>query len=186
VSSIALRVAEPDDAPDVAAQISEQLGPPYYTETWQMQNQQLFSALKLEKIGMGLVTFFIMLVAAFNIVGTLSMVVAFKTREIGILQAMGLERRGIGRIFLAQGGIVGLVGTTLGLLLGLAVAWIVDSSGLIRLDPSIYFIDRLPIAIDPLDVVVVVAAALGIALLATIHPVRQAVTLTPVDAVRAE
>lgn len=186
VTNIALRVDEPDATPEVAARIDELLGPPYYTETWQMQNKQLFSALKLEKLGMGLVIFFIMLVAAFNIVGTLSMVVAFKTREIGILQAMGLERRGIGRIFLAQGAIVGLFGTSIGLALGFLVAWIVDTSGLIRLDPSIYFIDRLPIQVDPLDVLVVVAAALGIALLATIHPVRQAVLLSPVDAVRAE
>jgi lipoprotein-releasing system permease protein len=186
VSDIAVRVHDAWQAPAVAARIDEALGPPYYTETWQQQNAQLFSALKLEKIGMGLVIFFIMVVAAFNIVGTLSMVVAFKTREIGILQAMGLERRGIGRIFLAQGAIVGLVGASLGLALGLLVAWIVDSSGLIRLEPSIYFIDRLPIQVDPLDVAVVVGAALAIALLATIHPVRQAVALAPVDAVRAE
>jgi lipoprotein-releasing system permease protein len=186
VSAIAVRVEDPWTSAEVAARIEEQLGPPYYTETWQEQNAQLFSALKLEKLGMGLVIFFIMVVAAFNIVGTLSMVVAFKTREIGILQAMGLERRGIGRIFIAQGAIVGLIGTTLGLALGLLVAWLVDTSGLIRLDPSIYFIDRLPIQIDPIDVLVVVAAALSIALLATIHPVRQAVSLSPVDAVRAE
>ena len=186
VSDIAIKVSDPDAAPEVAARIDALLGPPYYTETWQLQNAQLFSALKLEKIGMGLVIFFIMIVAAFNIVGTLSMVVAFKTREIGILQAMGLERRGIGRIFLAQGGIVGLIGTTLGLVLGLLVAYLVDTSGLIRLDPAIYFIDRLPIQIDPLDVVVIVAAAMALALVATIHPVRQAVSLTPVDAVRAE
>lgn len=186
VSDIALRVADADAAPEVGERIEKLLGPPYYTETWQQQNAQLFSALKLEKLGMGLVIFFIMLVAAFNIVGTLTMVVAFKTREIGILQAMGLERRGIGRIFLAQGAIVGLVGTSIGLLLGLLVAWIVDTSGLIRLDPSIYFIDRLPIQIDPFDVLFIVVAAMSLALVATIHPVRQAVTLSPVDAVRAE
>jgi lipoprotein-releasing system permease protein len=186
VSAIGVRVHDAWQSQAVAERIEEQLGPAYYTETWQEQNAQLFSALKLEKLGMGLVIFFIMVVAAFNIVGTLSMVVAFKTREIGILQAMGLERRGIGRIFLAQGGIVGLFGTVLGLALGLLVSWIVDTSGLIRLDPSIYFIDRLPIQIDPLDVLVVVAAALGIAMIATIHPVRQAVSLSPVDAVRAE
>jgi lipoprotein-releasing system permease protein len=186
VSDLSLKVVDADAAPEVAARIEELLGPPYYTETWQEQNAQLFSALKLEKLGMGLVILFIMVVAAFNIVGTLTMVVAFKTREIGILQAMGLQRRGIGRIFLAQGAIVGMVGTSLGLILGLLVAWIVDTSGLVRLDPSIYFIDRLPIKIDPLDVVVIVAAALALALVATIHPVRQAVALSPVDAVRAE
>src|SRR5690606_17329280 len=99
VSTLSVRVADPMLAPTVAASIEERLGYPYHTETWQQQNSQLFSALQLEKIGMGLVIFFIMLVAAFNIVGTLTMAVAFKTREIGILQAMGLEPAGIGRIF---------------------------------------------------------------------------------------
>lgn len=186
VSTIAVKVSDPWQSKVVAERVEEALGYPYLARTWQEQNTQLFSALELEKIGMGLVIFFIMIVAAFNIVGTLSMVVAFKTREIGILQAMGVERSGIGRIFLAQGAIVGLIGTGLGLVAGLLVSWVVDRSGLIRIDPSIYFLDRLPIRTDPLDVVIVVLAALGLALVATIHPVRQAVSLTPVDAVRAE
>lgn len=186
VSTLSVRVADPMLAPMVAASIEERLGYPYHTETWQQQNSQLFSALQLEKIGMGLVIFFIMLVAAFNIVGTLTMVVAFKTREIGILQAMGLEPAGIGRIFLAQGGIIGIVGTSIGLVLGLAVAWVVDTSGLIRLDPAVYFIDRLPIRTDPLDIGIIVVTALALAIVATIHPARQAAALSPVEAVRAE
>ncbi len=186
VSTISVRVDDAMLAPEVATRIDEALGYPYHTETWQQQNSQLFSALQLEKLGMGLVIFFIMLVAAFNIVGTLTMVVAFKTREIGILQAMGVEPGGIGRIFLAQGAIIGLIGTTIGLVLGLAVSWVVDTSGLIRLDPSVYFIDRLPIRIDPLDVTIIVAVAVALALVATIHPARRAAALTPVDAVRAE
>jgi lipoprotein-releasing system permease protein len=186
VSTLSVRVDDPMLAPTVAASIEERLGYPYHTETWQQQNSQLFSALQLEKIGMGLVIFFIMLVAAFNIVGTLTMVVAFKTREIGILQAMGLQPAGIGRIFLAQGGIIGIVGTSIGLVLGLTVAWVVDTSGLIRLDPAVYFIDRLPIRTDPLDIGVIVVTALALAIVATIHPARQAAALSPVEAVRAE
>ena len=95
---------------------------------------------------MGVVIFFIMIVAAFNIVGTLTMVVAFKTREIGILQAMGLPARGVARVFLTQGAIVGLLGTGLGLVLGLAVASIVDKR--IHINPEIYFIDRLPVHVE--------------------------------------
>jgi lipoprotein-releasing system permease protein len=127
-----------------------------------------------------------MIVAAFNIVGTLTMVVAFKTREIGILQAMGLPAGGIGRIFLAQGAIVGLLGTGIGLTLGLAIAMIVDRTGWVRIDPSIYFIEHLPVHVEILDVTVVVLASVALAVAATILPSRRAARLAPVDAIRDE
>ena len=186
VTEIGVRVANAWDAPRIAAGLAEMLGYPYRTEAWQAQNQTLFSALELEKRAMGLVIFFIMIVAAFNIVGTLTMVVAFKTREIGILQAMGLPSRGIARIFLAQGAIVGLIGTSIGLMLGLAIALIVDRTGAVKIDPSVYFIDHLPVRIEPLDVLIVVVASVAVAVLATIPPARRASSLVPVDAIRAE
>jgi lipoprotein-releasing system permease protein len=184
VSAIAVTVADPDAAPAVGDRIEAALGYPFRVETWQKQNESLFQALRLEKLGMGLVIFFIMLVAAFNIVGTLTMVVTFKTREIGILQAMGLPSAGIGRIFVAQGAFVGLVGTTGGVVLGLCLAAL--GSGFIRLDPSVYFIDHLPIRVEALDVLVISVAAIALAVVAGIHPARRAAALTPVDAVRAE
>lgn len=186
VSALGVEVADPWHVADVAARIDTALGYPYRVETWEETNKPLFGALKLEKLAMGLVIFFIMVVAAFNIVGTLTMVVTFKTREIGILQAMGLEPRGIARIFLAQGAIVGLTGTGIGLTLGLLIATVVDRAGLVRIDPSIYFIDHLPIHVEPLDVAIVVCASIALAIVATIHPARQAAALDPVDAVRAE
>jgi lipoprotein-releasing system permease protein len=135
---------------------------------------------------MGLFSFFIMVVAAFNIVGTLTMVVADKTREIGILRAMGLTSPAVGRIFLIQGAIIGLVGTLIGLVLGLVDAFVVDKSGWIRIDPSVYFIDHLPIHVEALDVLAVVLASVAIAVLATLHPSTTAARLTPVDAIRHE
>jgi lipoprotein-releasing system permease protein len=114
------------------------------------------------------------------------MVVAFKTREIGILLAMGLRRDGIRRIFMTQGAIVGLVGTGIGMVLGLTIGWVVDGSGLISIDPSIYFIDKLPVRIEPLDVIAVVGASVIAALVATIPPSRAAAALAPVEAIRAE
>jgi lipoprotein-releasing system permease protein len=135
---------------------------------------------------MGLVIFFIMVVAAFNIVGTLTMVVTDKTREIGILRAMGLTSPAIGRVFLVQGAVIGLVGTTLGLVLGLTMAYVVDRSGWVRINPAVYFIDHLPVHIDWRDVAVVVLASLAIAVFATIYPSRSAAALTPVDAIRHE
>ncbi len=186
VSGIAVRVTDAWDTPVVKTRIEEALGPEYRVETWQMQNSTLFQALELEKLAMGLVIFCIMIVAAFNIVGTLTMVVAFKTREIGILQAMGLPAAGIGRIFLAQGAIVGLLGTGIGLTLGLAIALIVDRTGWITIDPSIYFIEHLPVHVEVLDVAVVVVASVALAVLATIMPSRRASRLAPVDAIRDE
>ncbi|MES2306447.1 MAG: FtsX-like permease family protein [Gemmatimonadota bacterium] len=186
VTEIGLRLANPDDAPKIATGLADQLGYPYRAEAWQAQNATLFSALELEKRAMGLVIFFIMIVAALNIVGTLTMVVAFKTREIGILQAMGLPSSGVARIFLAQGAIIGIIGTSIGLVLGLVIAVVVDRSGAVKIDPSVYFIDHLPVRIEPLDVVVVVVASILVAILATIPPARSASSLVPVDAIRAE
>jgi lipoprotein-releasing system permease protein len=133
---------------------------------------------------MGVILLLIVVVAAFNIVGTLTMVVADKTREIGILRAMGMPARSIRRIFLIQGVLVGAVGTGGGLLLGLGVATLIERYQLIALDPSIYFIDHLPVATQPLDVLMIVVASLAIASLATLYPAAQAARMYPVDAIR--
>jgi lipoprotein-releasing system permease protein len=184
VSDIAVRLRDAWRAPAVATRLNLLLGYPYHPETWQEKNQTLFSALRLEKLAMGLVIFFVMIVAAFNIVGTLTMVVAFKTREIGILQAMGLSGRGVARVFLAQGAIMGVVGTTLGLILGLATALVVNKR--IHIDPTVYFIDRLPVHVEVFDVAVVVLASIAVAVLATLPSTRRASRLQPVEAIRAE
>lgn len=186
VSGIAVRVADPDQAPAIGAAIEQRLGYPYRALDWQTQNASLFSALQLEKLAMGLIIFFIMVVAAFNIVGTLTMVVADKTREIGILRAMGLTSPAVARIFLLQGAVIGGVGTAIGLTAGLLVAYVVDKSGWIRINPAVYFIDHLPVHVEASDVLVIVLASLAIAVLATVYPSRAAAGLTPVDAIRHE
>jgi lipoprotein-releasing system permease protein len=186
VSGIAVRVDNPDDAPAIGQAIEHRLGYPYRALDWQTQNASLFSALQLEKLAMGLIIFFIMVVAAFNIVGTLTMVVADKTREIGILRAMGLTAPAVARVFLLQGAVIGGVGTAIGLSAGLVVAYVVDKSGWIRINPAVYFIDHLPVHVEASDVLVVVLASLAIAILATVYPSRSAAGLTPVDAIRHE
>ena len=186
VSGIAVRVTDPDKAPAVGEALEKRLGYPYRALDWQTQNVSLFSALQLEKLAMGLIIFFIMVVAAFNIVGTLTMVVTDKTKEIGILRAMGLTSPAVGRVFLLQGAVIGLVGTAIGLVLGLATAYVVDESGLVRINPAVYFIDHLPVHVELLDVLVVVGASLAIAILATVYPSRTAANLTPVEAIRHE
>jgi lipoprotein-releasing system permease protein len=186
VSGIAVRVDDPDRAPEIGERIEKRLGYPYRSLDWQTQNASLFSALQLEKLAMGLIIFFIMVVAAFNIVGTLTMVVADKTREIGILRAMGLTSPAVARVFLLQGAVIGGVGTAIGLTTGLTVAYVVDKSGWVRINPAVYFIDHLPVHVEASDVLVVVLASLAIAVLATVYPSRAAAGLTPVDAIRHE
>jgi lipoprotein-releasing system permease protein len=186
VSGIAVRVDDPDRAPEIGELLEKRLGYPYRSLDWQTQNASLFSALQLEKLAMGLIIFFIMVVAAFNIVGTLTMVVADKTREIGILRAMGLTSPAVARVFLLQGAVIGGVGTAIGLTTGLTVAYVVDKSGWVRINPAVYFIDHLPVHVEAWDVLVVVLASLAIAVLATVYPSRAAAGLTPVDAIRHE
>jgi len=186
VSGIAVRVADPDRAPAIGAALEKRLGYPFRALDWQTQNSSLFSALQLEKLAMGLIIFFIMVVAAFNIVGTLTMVVNDKTREIGILRAMGLSAAAVGRVFLVQGAVIGGLGTAIGLTLGLTVAYVVDRSGWVRINPAVYFIDHLPVHIEWMDVGVVVLASLAIAIVATLYPSRSAAALTPVEAIRHE
>ena len=127
-----------------------------------------------------------MVVAAFNIVGTLTMVVADKTREIGILRAMGLTSAAVARVFLLQGAVIGAIGTATGLIVGLAVAYVVDKSGWVRINPAVYFIDHLGVHVEATDALIVVIASLAIAVLATLYPSRSAAGLTPVEAIRHE
>ena len=184
VTGLEVRTTSRWTAPDVAARLARTLGYPYRTEDWQSQNNSLFQALKLEKLGMTFILTLIIVVAAFNIVGTLTMVVTDKTKEIGILRAMGMPAASIRRIFLAQGFLIGLVGTVLGLVLGVGAAIALDQFKLIPLDPQVYFIDHLPVAREPLDIALTAAASLVIAALATIYPAMQASRLLPVEAMR--
>lgn len=186
VTGLEVRLTDPWTADQAAVAMESLLGYPYRALDWQSQNRSLFSALKLEKLAMGLVVFLICIVAAFNVVGTLTMVVRDKTREIGILLAMGMRRGAILRVFLAQGIFIGLVGTVLGAVLGVVIGTSVNQGHLIPIDPSIYFIDHLPVHIAALDAAAVVAASVLIATLAPLYPSIQAARLAPVAAIRHE
>ena len=186
VTGIEVRTTDRWKATEVASALSDTLGFPYRTLDWQAQNQNLFQALKLEKLGMSVILLLIMMVAAFNIVSTLTMVVADKTREIGILRAMGLRASAIRRIFLAQGMVIGIVGTSLGLILGVGLALVQEHFKLIKLDQSVYFIDHLPVSLQVADVALIVSMSLLIPVLATWYPARQASRLFPVEAIRHE
>jgi lipoprotein-releasing system permease protein len=125
-------------------------------------------------------------VAAFNIISTLIMVVADKTREIGILKSMGLTSGSVLRIFVLQGLAVGIIGTALGTGGGLALVQLLARYKFVSLPGDVYFIDTLPVALDPFDVLMIVVASVVIAFVATIYPARQASKLMPVEAIRHE
>ncbi len=186
VTGIEAKTATRSAAGEVGRVLADSLGYPYRVVDWQAQNSSLFQALKLEKLVMAVILLLIVVVAAFNIVSTLSMVVKDKTREIGILKAMGLPASSVRRIFLVQGVVIGGVGTLIGLIIGVGAGIAVDKLNLIKLDAKVYFIDHLPVAIRPLDVFWIVTASVLIAVLATVYPSYQAARLYPVEAIRHE
>ena len=184
VGGLGISTTDPEIAGIVADQLNEELGYPFVAYSWITQNAALFSALKLEKIAMGLILFLIVVVAAFNIVSTLVMVVADRTREIGILKAMGMTKAGILRVFVLQGAWIGIVGTLVGTILGVLTAVVIDRYEIIQIPPDVYFVDHLPVSIQWLDILRIVLASTAVAFLATIYPAIQASRLEPVDAIR--
>jgi lipoprotein-releasing system permease protein len=186
VSGLEARITDPYLAEEVSAGIEKELGIPYRTDNWMNMNRSLFSALKLEKLALTLILLLIVIVAAFNIVSTLVMVVTDKTREIGVLKSMGMTSRRIQRLFMMQGLVIGIVGALIGGSLGGLVTYVVDRFKLISIPGEIYFISHLPVKIDPWDLLTVLTATVVISFLATVYPAWQAARLDPVEAIRHE
>ncbi len=186
VSGIEVRVRDPWHADRTARALEDRLGFPYRALDWKAQNSSLFSALKLEKLVMAVILLLIVLVAAFNIVSTLTMAVSDRTKEIGILRAMGMTAAQIRRIFVAQGVVVGVVGTLVGALGGLGIAVAIGRGRLIPLDPTVYFIDHVPVQLSATDIGAILLLSFAIAAAATLYPAWQAARLEPVEAIRHE
>lgn len=186
VTGLELRVKNVDRADVVASDVRKALGYPFYTRDWMDLNRNLFSALKLEKVVMTIILVLIILVAAFNIVSTLIMVVMEKGKDIAILKSMGASGKSIMRIFLIDGLIIGGVGTTIGLVAGYFLCFLLQKYQFVKLPSDIYYISSLPVRTSAVDFVLVSSAAVLISLLATLYPAYRASRLNPVEAIRFE
>ncbi|HET9551594.1 MAG TPA: ABC transporter permease, partial [Anaeromyxobacteraceae bacterium] len=186
VTGLELKVKDVDAARAVMGRIQAELGGyPYRTKDWGELNRNLFSALQMEKLVMAVILGFIVLVASFIIVATLIMLVLEKTREIAVLKSMGAGVPGVMKIFVAEGLVIGAVGTFFGLVLGLGTCLVVDEVG-IPLDPEVYYISNLPVLVDPAQFALVALVSVALAFLATIYPATKAARLRPVDGLRSE
>jgi lipoprotein-releasing system permease protein len=186
VDFIQLRVADVYKAPQVAANVRDKLGEQYSTEDWTVMNKPLFSALTLEKIAVSLAVGLIVIVAALNIVATLILLVMEKHRDVAILKTMGASARSVTAIFMVQGLIIGLVGTSVGAALGYGLSFIFNHFRLIQVPIDVYQVSYLPFTVLASDFFIVVGTAIVICFLATIHPSRQAARLDPAQALRYE
>lgn len=186
VSGLSVSTIDPDEAGIIAGRIRSELGNEFSAISWSATNAALFSALKLEKLAMGLILFLIVVVAAFNIVSTLVMVVVDKTREIGILKAMGVSNQTIMRIFMLQGVGIGVLGTTFGLILGVTTSLMLNRYEIIKIPAEVYFVDKLPLALNMIDVGTIVIGSIVVSFLATVFPAVRASQLEPVEAIRHE
>ncbi len=186
VDHIEVKLANAYDAPRVAEQIAVEFGPEYVTQDWTDINQELYSALMLEKIGMGIGIGLIVMVAALNIIASLILLVMEKTRDIAILKTMGASKKSIMLVFLLQGTIIGVIGTVVGALSGVVLATVLDRYRLITIPSDVYQVSYLPFRVLPGDVVTVIIGAVVVCFLATLYPSRQAARLDPAQALRYE
>ena len=186
VTGLELKFFDVDAARAIGRRIVAALGGfPYRTKDWAELNRNLFSALKLEKLAMAIILTFIVLVACFNILSTLIMLVLEKTKEISILKSMGARDASVMKIFVVEGLTIGAIGTAIGLLLGLASCSFIERFGL-QLDPDVYYISNLPVTVDGAQFAMVAAISLALSYLATLYPATKASRLSPVDGLREE
>jgi lipoprotein-releasing system permease protein len=194
VSGIEIKTENIYKVKEVGREIRRKMGFPFWTKDWMEMNRNLFSALRLEKIAMFIILVLIVLVAAFNIISTLIMVVMEKNKDIAILKSMGASSSSILKIFTIEGGVIGVVGTVLGTILGLGAAFNLEKItdfverlfGFKILSSDVYYIDKLPSQVNPLDVILIVLTAVLISLLATLYPSWRASKLDPAEALRYE
>jgi lipoprotein-releasing system permease protein len=186
VNSIELRLDDIYYAPEVAKEAEKIIGPKLAANTWMEQYRQILNALNMEKIVTAVTVGLIQLVAALNILITLVMMVMEKNRDIAILMSMGATRAQIRKIFMAQGVMIGAVGTVIGLVVGYALAFLANHYQWLRLDQDVYAVSYVPFQPRWLDALWIAAAAMFVSVVATFYPARSATRIAPVEALRYE
>lgn len=185
-TGVELRLADLDRAADVKRRLQSHLSPgEYRVRTWYDLQESLYGVMKLEKWAATLILALIIIVAAFNIVASITMVVIEKRRDIGVLQAMGVSRQNVGRIFRLSGLLIGIGGTIAGLVMGLGLALVQKHFELVPLmGAESFLLDAYPVAIRPSDVVIIAVIAVGLCIAASLYPARRAASIEPAAAVQ--
>lgn len=186
ITGLEIKLEDMNQADVVSNTIKKLLGYPYVTYTWFDMNRNLFSWMQIEKWGAFIILSLIIMVAAFNIVSTLIMIVMEKTREIGILKSMGATSSGIMKIFVLEGLIGGGIGTIFGCALGFGLCWAQLKYKFFSLPSDVYIISALPILMKKADFILIAMAAVFLCFIASVYPARKAAKLEPVEAIRYE
>lgn len=186
VTGVEVKVDDIYSVDKLSVPILAALGQGYWTQDWMQTNRNFFSALKLEKYTMSVILILIVLVAAFNIVSTLVMLVTDKRKEIAILKSMGATAHSIMKIFMLDGLIIGMTGTVLGLTGGSIICYLLKRYEFIKLPSNVYYVSTLPVRVEALDVSLIALSAIVISFIATLYPSYQAARLDPAEALRYE
>lgn len=186
VTGFEIRTDEPFNSHKIAAEIEKIMPYPYQVRTWMEINKNLFSALKLERVTMFIILLLIIIVAGFNIISTIVMMVLEKKKEIALLRAIGLTQKDIKHIFVLQGLYMGVIGTVIGNLLGIAICFLLKKYHFITLPADVYYISTIPVYIQPLNVLFVSVAAIFISFVSSVYPAWRASKILPVEGLRNE